>query len=192
MLMRLPGHRTHGGELRRYVEEDLRVKGFRVEIIKGKIVMSPTPSFKHGGIVRRIERQVALQLDDARVAHQMFSVAALDDEDDYSTPDLVVVPSAVEDEPGWLLDPDVVELVVEVASPSNAAIDFTDKLESYAQWRIPIYLLIDPRKGDLFVYSDPVEDRYRTTHAARFGESVELPTPLAGVRIDSSGLRTYT
>nr|WP_242677204.1 Uma2 family endonuclease [Streptomonospora litoralis] len=153
--------------------------------------MSPTPSFKHGGIITRIQQQIFAQIDPSRWPQQAFSVASLDDEDDYCSPDLVVVPRSLEDESGWLLDPDVVDLVVEVASPSNAAIDSTEKLDSYAEWRIPIYLLIDPRKGDVFVYSDPVDGGYRTTHSTRFGDTVELPAPLAGMRIDTSGFRTY-
>ncbi|GAB3438634.1 Uma2 family endonuclease [Streptomonospora sediminis] len=191
MPMSLPDRGTRGGELRRRVEASRQPKGFRVEIIKGKIVMSPTPSFKHGGIVRRVERQLAPQLEDTRMAQQMYSIAAPDDPDDFSSPDLVVVPVEVEDESGWLLGSDTVDLVAEVASPSNAVIDFTEKLESYAEWHIPVYLLIDPRKGDVFVYSDPADGSYRTTHTARFGETIELPAPLAGARIDTSGFRTY-
>ncbi|CAM3843634.1 Uma2 family endonuclease [Nocardiopsis rhodophaea] len=191
MAISLPDRHTTAGSLRRQVEEAPAPRGFRVEIIKGRIVMSPTPSFKHGGIVRRIEQQLLAQLDEGRIAQQMYSIASPIDADDYTSPGLVVVPAAVEDDDGWLLDSDVVDLTVEVASPGNANSDFTDKLEEYASWHIPVYLLVDPRKGDIFVYSDPGNGRYRTTHEARFGEAIELPSPLDDIRIETTGFRRY-
>ncbi|MBB6169972.1 Uma2 family endonuclease [Nocardiopsis mwathae] len=191
MALSLPDRRTTAGSLRRLVEEAPTPRGFRVEIIRGRIVMSPTPSFKHGGTVRRIGQQLLAQLDENRIAQQMYSIASPIDADDYTSPGLVVVPAAVEDEDGWLLDADAVDLTVEVASPGNANCDFTDKLEEYAAWHIPVYLLVDPRKGGVFVYSDPAKGRYRTTHEAGFGEVIELPGPLDGIRIETADFRMY-
>ncbi len=103
----------------------------------------------------------------------------------------MVAPAEVEDEDGWLLDADTADLTVEVTSPGNATCDLTDELGEYAAWQIPIYLLVDPRKGDIFLHFDPVDGKYRTTHEARFGEVLELPSPLDGARIDTSGFRLY-
>ncbi|MBB4929412.1 Uma2 family endonuclease [Lipingzhangella halophila] len=192
MSINLPDRSVEAGSLRRQVEEAPDPKGFRVEIIRGKVVMSPTPSFKHGGIVRRIEQQLLAQLDEGRIAQQMYSIASPIDADDYCSPDLVVVPAEVEDEDGWLLDADAVDLTVEVASPGNASCDLTDKLGEYAAWQIPVYLLADPRKGDILVHSDPLDGKYRTTHEARFGDVVDLPAPLQGLRVDTSGFRRYS
>ncbi len=165
-------------------------QGFKVEVIEGAIVMSPTPSKKHGAALRRLYDQVAGQLPEGRVAEQMYSIEALEGED-FASPDLLIVPVAVEEEDGWLVDPDDVDCVVEVVSPSNHTNDTKVKPSLYARWRIPVYLLIDPRNGTTRVYWDPQGGEYRAHHDTEFGDEVVLPEPLKDVRIDTSVFPRY-
>lgn len=191
MAVSLPERTTSPGSLRRQVTQNPTSKGFRVEIIRGRIVMSPTPSFKHGGVVHRIEAQLRSQMGNDRIARQMFSIAAPVDQDNYCTPDLVVVPSEVEEEDDWLLEADTVDLTVEVLSPGNTPSDVLAKLEEYAEWNIPVYLFVDPGAGEILLYSDPADGKYRTVHEARFGETVRLPGPLAGIDVDTADFPRY-
>ncbi|PSL00819.1 putative restriction endonuclease [Murinocardiopsis flavida] len=164
MAIRFPDRPVRPGVLRRLVGQAPDPKGFRVEIIRGRIVLSPTPSFKHSGIVQRVAGRIRGGLEQGRGALQRHSIASPHDPDDYCTPDLVVVPAAIEDEDGWLLDADTVDLAVEVLSPGNAPSDVLAKLEEYAAWHIPVYLFIDPRDGTAVVYSEPSDGKYRTVH----------------------------
>ncbi|MCY9784399.1 Uma2 family endonuclease [Nocardiopsis sp. EMB25] len=165
--------------------------GFRVEVLEGAIVMSPTPSKKHGAVLRRLSVQLFDRLPDDRTAEQMYSVEAPEG-DDYATPDLMIVPVAVEEEDdGWLVSPDDVDCVVEVVSPGNAANDTKIKPTLYARWRIPVYLVIDPRAGTTRLYWDPKNGEYQARHDVEFGTDVVLPEPLKDVRIDTSVFPRY-
>ncbi|MFC7328786.1 Uma2 family endonuclease [Marinactinospora rubrisoli] len=166
-------------------------KGFRTEIVRGTITISPTPSVKLGAIVRRIYDQVAPQLSGDSVALQVVSIASPFNGDDYMAPDLAVVPASVEEEEGWLLSADAVDLVMEVVSPNNALNDTVIESEEYASWGIPLYLLIDPRKGTVRLHWDPAKNAYRAHQDIEFGEILELSGPLKGIEIDTSDLPRY-
>ncbi|WP_158613015.1 Uma2 family endonuclease [Nocardiopsis sp. Huas11] len=165
--------------------------GVKVEVIEGAIVMSPTPSKRHAGVLRRLYDQLARQLPEDRVAEQVCSVEAPEGED-FASPDLLIVPVAVEEEDGWLVEPGAVDCVVEVVSPSNHTNDTKVKPSLYARWGIPVYLLIDPRDGTTRLYWDPQGGGYRAHHDAEFGDEVVLPEPLKDVRIDTSVFPRYT
>ncbi|WP_393915909.1 Uma2 family endonuclease [Halostreptopolyspora alba] len=179
------------GELRAWVEQLDVPEGYRTEIIRGTIVMSPTPSVKHAAVVRRLYDQLAPQLPETVVALQVVSVAAPDSDDDYCWPDLAVLPVAVEEEDDWLVPADTVELVVEVVSPSNATSDTVVKPGEYARWSIPMYLVIDPRNGTMRLHWDPAPDGHRTRRDIAFGETLALQGTLKDVEIDTSDFPRY-
>ncbi|MFV2197765.1 Uma2 family endonuclease [Nocardiopsis sp. LOL_012] len=112
--------------------------------------------------------------------------------EDFASPDLLIVPVEVEEEDGWLVDPDNVDCVVEVVSPSNHSNDTKVKPSLYTRWRVPLCLLIDPREGTVRVYWDPRGGEYRAHHDTVFGEEVVLPKPLKDVRIDTGVFPRYT
>ncbi|WP_052745623.1 Uma2 family endonuclease [Allosalinactinospora lopnorensis] len=179
----------HGG-LRAWVEHLDVPEGFRAEIIRGTIVMSPVPSFKHGDIVHQIQEQLSGRLDN-RIARQMYAVASPLDPDDYSVPDLAIVPEEVRREEGWLVPADAVDLVVEVVSPTNATNDTTVKPLDYAEWGIPQYLLVDPRTGAIRLHWDSDGRKYRAQQNIEFGEPLTLQVPLKDIEIDTSDFPRY-
>ncbi|MEV2277360.1 Uma2 family endonuclease [Nocardiopsis sp. NPDC049922] len=165
-------------------------KACRVEILAGAVVISPPQPKKHGGAVRRLHAQSLGQLPQDRCAVQVCSVGVPEGED-YATPDLMVVRSTALDDDGWLVRPDDVDCVVEVVSPGNAANDTKIKPSLYARWRIPLYLIIDPRSATTRLYWDPKDGEYQARHDAEFGTDVVLPEPLKDVRIDTSVFPRY-
>ncbi|QVQ49994.1 Uma2 family endonuclease [Spiractinospora alimapuensis] len=171
---------------------DVLPTGFRVEVLGGSLVASPAPSNKHNGVVRRVMLQVERQLTPDRMTYQVSSVGFGGDDGDLAIPDLVVLPSKAEEEDEWLNSPDVVEFVLEVASPGNPATDVTVKPQVYASMGIPIYLLIDPRRGSAVCRSDPRDGRYQGIHHFRYGAVIPLPDPLEDVRIETDALPRYT
>ncbi|WP_158070325.1 Uma2 family endonuclease [Nocardiopsis sp. CNR-923] len=130
------------------------------------------------------------QLPHDRSTAQVCSVEAPDGED-YAIPDLMVLPDVLMDDDGWLVSPDDVDCVVEVVSPGNAANDTKVKPSLYARWRIPLYLIIDPRNATTRLYWDPKGGEYQARHDAGFGTDVVLPEPLKDVRIDTSVFPRY-
>lgn len=177
--------------LRELAERMDGLEGYYVEIIGGALVVSPTPSKKHNGTVRLAMRQVEQQLPDDKVTHPVSSVEGEDGSDDYSSPDLIVVPGEQDYEEGWLYPARVVDFAMEVVSKGNPGTDIQIKPGEYARWGIPIYLLIDPRQGTMALYSDPVDGVYQGRHRTRLGDPVTLPEPLEGLRIETSGFPRY-
>lgn len=169
---------------------DMLPPGFRVEILRGSIVVSPSPSKKHNGITSRIQNQLHDQLPEELIVLQTQSVGE-DGAVDFAIPDTMVVPQHVEDEQGNFVDPGVTEMVVEVVSPSNPENDTHTKLREYAAFGIPIYLIVDPRDGTVALWCNPEKGKYQEVRTSKFGEPVALPSPLDGVTIDTSRFNTY-
>ncbi|MDH6577632.1 Uma2 family endonuclease [Kitasatospora sp. MAP5-34] len=176
--------------LRQTAELAEQATGFRVEIIRGVLMMSPSPRGAHAGTINRIYDQLRPAVPHHLEPFQMVSVAMPDDDSDYATPDLAVLPEAFGESDDWLADPADVELVVEVVSTSNSLKDTVTMVEWYAAAGLPVYLLVDPRNGTWLLYSDPEKGAYRTVLPGKYGEDITLPT-LDGLTLTTDRLPRY-
>jgi Uma2 family endonuclease len=152
------------------------VRGF--EISGDELVMVMPPPRPHERNALRIRQALDEQLDPSLVAHTGGEVedASLGK---LRRPDVIVVANAAFDEDTMApFDPRDVHLVVEVVSPSNHTNDYIDKVRDYAAMGIGHYLLIDPRKSTLTVFTDPGPSpdgpRYRARHDYAFGAPVAV------------------
>ena len=155
--------------------------GYRAEIIDGSIIVSPTPTYRHARIVRAVERLVIDVLPGDLVTLQMVTVENAATGDRY-VPDLLVMPTAVADGedwdgPEWIRPMEAVEFALEVVSPSSALHDWKAKAQGYARARVPLYLVVDPRLGEIALFSDPDGHDYREVARAVRGGHVRLPEP---------------
>jgi Uma2 family endonuclease len=183
--------RPRPGNLREIAEKIEAATGLRVQIVGGKLVMSPTPRGKHAGVVKRLRRQLeAAALPDGLDVYEVSSIALPEDPDDYVTPDLIVLPTEWEDDDDWLADPEDAALAVEVISQSEKSREIRDKADWYAVARVPVLLVIDPRKGTWALHMRPDNGAYRDVLSGKFGESVPLPDPL-DVEIVTDGFPVY-
>ncbi|MEV8313106.1 Uma2 family endonuclease [Streptomyces sp. NPDC059900] len=178
------------GHLREAAESIEQATGMRVEIIGGTLVMSPSPSGKHAGIVIDLRDAIRPGLTAVQEAFENVSVPMPDDPDDYATPDLTIGPRAFKDDDGWLLDADAVELAVEVISPNERLKGINEKTAWYAAAGVPRLLQIDPRTGTWSLFTRPGEGEYRGVVHGKYGEAVPLPAEL-GADLDTTGLPAY-
>ncbi|MCZ7413191.1 MULTISPECIES: Uma2 family endonuclease [unclassified Streptomyces] len=178
------------GNLRSVAEEIERATGLRVEILGGKLVMSPTPRGKHAGVIRRLRKQIEPVLADGLGAYEVSSIAMPDDPDDYCTPDLVILPEEWDEDDDWLADPRDVELAVEVISKSERTKDIAGKGEWYAAAGVRLLLSVDPRRGVWTLHSRPKAGEYQGVLHGEFGDDVPLPEPL-GIVLDTGCLPVY-
>ena len=185
------GPRPHPGNLREVAEKIEEATGLRVQIVGGKLVMSPTPRGKHAGVVKGLRRQLeGSGLPVGLDVYEVSSIALPDDRDDYVTPDLIVLPTDWEEDEDWLADPEDTALAVEVISQSEKSREIRDKADWYAVARVPVLLVIDPRNGTWTLYTRPDNGAYQDVLPGKYGETVPLPEP---VRVDvaTGGLPLY-
>ncbi|WP_338686494.1 Uma2 family endonuclease [Streptomyces acidiscabies] len=178
------------GHLREAAERIEHATGMSVEIIGGTLLMSPSPSGKHAGIIIDLRDAIRPGLPASYEAFENVSVPMPGDPDDYATPDLTIGPRAFRDDDGWLLDADAVELAVEVISPNERLKGINEKTAWYAAAGVPLLLQIDPRTGTWSLFGRPGEDQYRSVVHGKYGEEVPLPAELGG-DLSTIGLSLY-
>ena len=193
--MTSPAHHSipvRPGRLREAAEQIEEATGMRVEIIGGSLLMSPSPTGKPAGIVIDLRDAVRPHLPGECEAFENISIPMAGDDDDYATPDLTVGPRAFKDMDDWLLEPEEVQLAVEVISPSERLKGINEKTAWYAAAGVQLLLQVDPRTGTRSLFSRP--DRpgceNRGVVHGKYGESAPLPVELGG-ELETSGLARY-
>jgi Uma2 family endonuclease len=167
-------------------------EGFRAELIGGALVLSPTSLGFHHGLLRRLTRQfLEPKLPDGTEVTTFPVTVWLPETPDGRSgyvPDLAVMnEEATWDTEHWKFPADVFHLVVEVVS-ANAQSQVDDRIRKplgYASGPVPLYLLIDPLKSEVALYSEPKDGRYRTLTRVEYGDKIAFPEPFGGV-LDTS------
>jgi Uma2 family endonuclease len=173
-------------DLVRFWEEMVWPEGSKVEIIEGIITVSPTPAYRHNLIAARLQRRLYSVIPQEWEIFQTLALA-VPSRLGMLVPDLVVAPADHDREEASHIPASLAELVVEVTSKSNARHDRVIKPAAYATAGIPLYLLVDrwaPGGPTVTLYGEPQGDTYRTLHAGKFGDPVELPAPF-GLKLDT-------
>ncbi len=173
--------------LREIADQLPQVPGIgKVEIADGEIVMMMSPVKRHELAVLRIAQQLNAQLPRTHPGYIAHGGADLEDAGlgRLRNPDLMVFPEATLDDEDPALLPHEVLLVVEIVSKSNPENDYHHKVRDYAAMGIPLYLLIDPRKGTGIVHDEP---GYTVRREFAFGDTITV----GPWRLDTSVLRTY-
>ncbi|SFO34055.1 Uma2 family endonuclease [Actinomadura madurae] len=169
-----------------------RLDAYGVELDDEGVHVMMSPVNRHELAISRLLRQLLPQVGPDMVAH-----SGTPEIDDPATgrlrrPDLVVVPEAALARPGQTyLRPEDVELVAEVVSVPNPENDYENKTIDYPAMGIPTYLIVDPRKSTVTVFSDPGPapegTRYRVRHDYVFGDQVDA----GSYAIDSGAFLPY-
>lgn len=164
----------------------------KVEILGGKIIVSPMARNLHLLIVTQVRRLLDRGCDPEEfVVTERVELTV----DKFSSPqpDLAVLTrETVERDLDATASPASEGLlVVEVTSPSNGDDDrkWGPKYKAYAKGLVPVYLLIDPHdeKGPSFtLFTQPNGTRYQGELNLPFGNHIRLPEPFDAVVIDSA------
>jgi Uma2 family endonuclease len=165
------------------------IEGLRVELLNGRLVMSPPPGVRHNDAVWWLVE--ALFEVAGRYRWRLLQTTAVHIEAtrDRPQPDLVVAPRGAPQYDDHELYAHGVLLVAEVVSPSIRHDDREFKRDAYARGGVPLYLLIDPEEAERSVtlFSDPRPDGYRSRTRVPFGDEITLPEPFQ-IDLDTSGL----
>ncbi|WP_017557183.1 Uma2 family endonuclease [Nocardiopsis baichengensis] len=160
-------------------------EGFRVEIIEGKLVVSPTPLGPHLKITSFLQAKLTgLAPGYLPVQHATVTIGPTGER---YIPDLVLLPEPMLDEKRWKFPSYEPALTVEVTSPSNADTDRVKKVRGYALGEAPAYLLIDTDDDRWTLFEQPQAGVYRKQTRPTPEGILPLPPPFTGP-LDCSGL----
>ncbi len=165
-----------------------RHPGYRVEIIGGHLLVTPSPDAPHARALTKLMRPfIAAGLDDDETeVLQNVGLWLPTGDEDYAIPDLVVVDADIDDHfvENNAYDPVCFRLVLEVTS-GNWKDDLKTKVAAYARAAVPVYVIVDRKHQRLHVLTDPAGDTYEKHRPHAPGEIVTLPDSLgAKVTLD--------
>lgn len=178
---------SHSGcgwdDLVRFWEEMDAPEGSKVEIIEGILTVAPPPANDHNNIADDLQRALYQVIPRDWGVFQTQGVA-VPSRRGLFIPDLAVVPKAALQRPGHFIAASDARLIAEITSPRH---DRISKPAAYARAGVPLYLLIDSwaRGGPtVTLFGEPEGDVYRSHHAVKFGDPIELPEPF-GITLET-------
>ncbi|CAM5489436.1 hypothetical protein SAVIM338S_03414 [Streptomyces avidinii] len=159
--------------------------GFKAELIRGKIVVSPFSKLRYSRRMRLLREQLQAHVPKGHFADTspfLFRFAAA--ERGYG-PDLYVADEAAFDEEGLHADGSALSLVGEFTSVSTKDADWNEKLDVYGLL-VPVYLVVDMQDSEITCFWDPSPHGYRSRRTVSFGEPLHVPEPF-DCEIDTTG-----
>lgn len=165
-----------------------RHPGYRVEIIGGHLLVTPSPDAPHARALTKLMRPfIAAGLDDGETeVLQNVGLWLPTGAEDYTIPDLVIVDADIDDHfvENNAYDPACFRLVLEVTS-SNWIDDVKTKVAAYAEAKVPVYVVVDRTHQRLHVLTEPIVGGYDNHQLYSPGQSVTLPDSIgAQVTLD--------
>jgi Uma2 family endonuclease len=120
------------------------------ELVEGRLLVSPSPAFKHsrtmGRLYSQLDQQISTDLEVVQELDVDLELAPVGEPGFSRRPDVMVVRGNTGDridaEGGMVLASEVV-LVVEIVSPGSKRMDHVHKRSDYADAGIPNYWILD-------------------------------------------------
>jgi Uma2 family endonuclease len=173
--------RSHLATWTRAHWEQLPDDGNRYEIIDGVLYMTTAPSPFHQWIIRQLQRALFAQIDDAGIGVTLASpIGVFMPGCDPVQPDILVIRAADIGIVNNRRVNGVPALLIEVLSPSTAAVDLGVKREVYARAGVPEYWIVRPAERDVIVCSQPdasLGGYAQTDHALPDGDLISPTLP---------------
>ncbi|MFI6011733.1 Uma2 family endonuclease [Streptomyces sp. NPDC051243] len=159
--------------------------GYKAELIRGKIVVSPWSKLRYKKVMKSLRLQLEPHAPDGHdvdVAPFLFTFPS--SERGFG-PDLHVADEAAFDAEGRHADGTALSLVAELTSDSTKDADWLDKLDTYGRI-VPVYLVLDMQLQEITAFWDPSPRGYRSRRSVPFGEPLYVAPPF-DFDLDTSG-----
>ncbi|NKI42536.1 Uma2 family endonuclease [Streptomyces physcomitrii] len=160
--------------------------GFKAEVIRGNIVMSPWSKGFYARVMDLVCDRLRDHLPVRHVISAMPFLYVFPSVERAFGPDIHVADARSRETTGTRLDGEALSLVAELSSPSTREDDLTDKVESYGRAGVPVYLLLDMQEQSAIVHWTPTAKGYASHLAVPFGEKLWIPAPF-DCALDTSG-----
>jgi Uma2 family endonuclease len=154
--------------------------GNRVEVIEGKLLVSPMGTPEHAWMATDLHDALAPLVRREGWRAAMGLNICVKGPRDSPAPDYVLAPADCPRWGKWELVSSGVLMVAEVVSPSSVYTDREEKRRLYALGKVPVYLLIDPIADEptVTVFSEIEDDTYQAVDPVPIGTPIMLPPPI--------------
>ncbi|MEV5984430.1 Uma2 family endonuclease [Streptomyces sp. NPDC052051] len=163
-------------DMLRTVEELDTPDGYKAELIRGKIVVSPWSKLRYLRPMRKLRQQVEAHAPEGHVTETSPFLFSFPSADRGFGPDLFVADEAAFEAAGRHADGTALSLVAELTSESTKDVDWLDKLDTYGRV-VPVYLLLDMQAQEISAFWDPSPKGYRSRTNVPFGRPLHIPAP---------------
>ncbi|MEV5436626.1 Uma2 family endonuclease [Streptomyces sp. NPDC052682] len=160
--------------------------GYRAEIVRGSIVVSPWSKGYYHRVMRLVCAQLEPHLPEAHVIERGPFLYTFPGAECAYGPDIHVAHESVFETESHRLDGAGLFLVAELTSPATRKDDLTKKVEVYAMAGVPLYLVLDMQEQRAIVHGSPSAKGYEVRFTKPFGEKLPIPDPL-GCTLDTTG-----
>lgn len=162
--------------------------GYKAEIIKGNIVLSPWSKGYYADVMDLVCDQLRPHLPEGhRIGWGPLLYVFPGLERAYG-PDIHAAHRRTRQTTSNRLDGEGLSFVAELTSPSTRIDDLTDKVEVYGRAGVPVYLVLDMQEERAIVFCDPSDNGYQAKYTKPFGEKLYIPDPF-GCELDTAGFQ---
>ncbi|MFE0422603.1 Uma2 family endonuclease [Streptomyces sp. NPDC058953] len=184
-----PGATGDFDSLLRVVAELDTPDGYKAELVRGKIVVSPWSKLRYKRPMKLLRRQLGAHAPEGHDADTSPFLFVFAHSRRAFGPDLHVADESAFDAEGRHADGEALSLVAELTSVSTRDADWQDKLEVYGR-TVPVYLVLDMGAEEITAFWDPSPTGYRSRTTKPFGKPLRIPEPF-GFDLDTAGFGTH-
>ncbi|MEU9912459.1 Uma2 family endonuclease [Streptomyces sp. NPDC051001] len=160
--------------------------GYKAEIIRGSIVLSPWSKGYYEDVMEMVCDQLRPHLPEGhRISSSPFLYVFPGDERAFG-PDIHAAPRQAFRTSSNRLDGEALVFVGELTSTSTRDDDLTDKVRVYGRAGVPVYLVLDMQEEQATVFWTPSAKGYESHCTLPFGEKLPMPAPF-DCTLDTTG-----
>ncbi|MER6737273.1 Uma2 family endonuclease [Streptomyces puniciscabiei] len=162
--------------------------GYKAEIIRGSIVVSPWSKGYYTRVMRSVCSQLEPYLPDGHIIDRNPQLFVFPGVERAYGPDIHAAHEQAYEEDSNHLDGEALSFVAELTSISTRGEDLGEKVDTYARAGVPVYLVLDMQEKQAIVFGSPSATGYETRFMKPFGEKLGMPEPL-GCTLDTDGFQ---
>ncbi|MET7733812.1 Uma2 family endonuclease [Streptomyces sp. NPDC005402] len=171
------------------VLEELKVPdGYKAEIIRGNIVVSPWQKAYYLRVMELICDRLRPHLPEGHRISGLPALYVFPGVKRAYGPDVHAAHEQTRESTSSRLDGEGLSFVAELTSTSTRDTDLTEKVEVYGKAGVPIYLILDMQENQVTVLWAPSERGYRGRLTQPFGEKLYIPEPF-DCKVDTTGFQ---
>jgi Uma2 family endonuclease len=163
--------------------------GYRAEIIRGNIVVSPWQKAYYLRVMELICDRMRPFLPEGHRISGLPALYVFPGVERAYGPDVHAAHESARESTSHHLDGEALSFVAELISTSTRGTDLNDKVRVYGKAGVPVYLILNMQDEEATVYSTPSPHvGYEESLTKPFGEKLYLPHPF-DFALDTSGFQ---